>query len=80
MDEILGTEIEYVKTLELIRKLYFHPILRGRYEISLKEITAIFGNLEDVLPYHKSLVETLSDQIESEKPDLITPFTKMVWK
>jgi hypothetical protein len=66
-NEILETERVYVKNLELMVTLYYLPLKEVANStspfISLKEVNAIFSNIELILNVNKQLLASLEDRI-----------------
>lgn len=61
--ELLQTERDYVRDLELIINLYLNP-MRKKKIVSPKDLAVLFSNIEMLVPVNSLLLKTLSDSRE----------------
>jgi len=63
--ELLSTEEHYVQALSTISKVFLKP-LRGKYSglLSPEKIRYIFGNIEQLLAYHKKFSKAMKERVD----------------
>ncbi|EKM58279.1 uncharacterized protein PHACADRAFT_140069, partial [Phanerochaete carnosa HHB-10118-sp] len=78
--EIIRSERDYVRDLELVRDVFVDPLVNTRPipQQRLKGyVTEVFYNLDDILGYHKSMLEKLFELQRDQHP-FITNFASII--
>src|SRR3989338_2355259 len=63
LKELLDTEKDYVEWLETLKELVIEP-MRNQRIVPEDDLGSLFGNIEALIPVHKSFLQKLTDRVD----------------
>ncbi len=65
--ELVDTERTYVRHLQHLMETYLEPLKQEGF-LSNAEVTALFGNIQEIYQFQQGFLRSLESAVDSERP------------